>query len=45
MFVDGFDRWAIYHRLQSLGIDCACQTGAPLKSKLLHPMIWCSAGM
>lgn len=29
--VNGHSRWAIYSRLQALGIDCQCQSGQPLK--------------
>ncbi len=35
--VDGHDRWMIYHRLQSLGITCHCQIGAPLKVQIKSP--------
>lgn len=35
--VDGHDRWMIYYRLQSLGITCHCQSGAPLKVQINSP--------
>jgi hypothetical protein len=35
--IGGHDRWAIYDRLQSLAIDCHCQTGAPLTVQIASP--------
>jgi hypothetical protein len=35
--IAGHDRWAIYHRLQSLAIDCHCQGGVPLTIRINSP--------
>jgi hypothetical protein len=35
--IAGHDRWAIYHRLQSLAIDCHCQSGAALTIEINSP--------
>ncbi len=35
--IAGHDRWAIYDRLQSLAIDCQCQSGAPLTVQINSP--------
>jgi hypothetical protein len=33
----GHDRWVIYHRLQSLAIDCNCGVGEPLTVQIRSP--------
>jgi hypothetical protein len=35
--IAGHDRWAIYHRLQSLAIDCYCGVGMPLTVQINSP--------
>jgi hypothetical protein len=37
MEIAGPDRWAIYHRLQELAIDCHCQMGQPLRVRIDSP--------
>jgi hypothetical protein len=35
--ITGHDRWAIYHRLQSLAIECDCGVGVPLTVQINSP--------
>ncbi|NJN48550.1 MAG: hypothetical protein HC805_00420 [Alkalinema sp. RL_2_19] len=35
--IEGDDRWEIYRRLQSLGLECQCQMGVPLKVRIDSP--------
>jgi hypothetical protein len=35
--IAGHDRWAIYHRLQSLAIECDCGVGVPLTVQINSP--------
>ncbi len=35
--ITSIDRWAIYHRLQELAIDCHCQMGQPLQVRIDSP--------
>jgi hypothetical protein len=35
--IAGHDRWAIYHRLQSLAIECHCGVGVPLTVQINSP--------
>jgi hypothetical protein len=35
--IAGHDRWAIYHRLQSLAIACHCGGGVPLTIQINSP--------
>jgi hypothetical protein len=35
--IESADRWAIYHRLQDLAIDCHCHMGQPLQVRIDSP--------
>ena len=37
--IDCRDRWAVYHRLQELGIVCRCEPYQPLTVQVDHPEI------